>query len=301
MTGFELASTEALTLACRSRLTNMYVLSPFVWRDASGGYEMLLRAVPRRDDQPRLKMAEIWYGRSTDGLNFEMDIAPTLFPGPEVADLDGCEDPTVVVDKAMLHIWYTGWNQRQLTGRLLHAAGPDARHLSKLGVALDSTASYANPKEATVVACADGRWRLLFEFARDEASRIGMAVSDELAGPWTIEGAFLEPRPERFDSWHLSPGPIIGAGSDGPIMFYNGATRDAHWRIGWIQFDSCFHRVVDRCQEPLIIPSDLVEGATDIAFAASALEFGDHIWLYYSIADMDLHRATLTLLSPPDS
>lgn len=298
MIGFKVTSIDRLTLDCKGRLSNMYVLSPFVWQSDDGGYQILLRAVPRRDDEPRLKMAEIWYGRSADGLHFEMDIAPVLFPGPDLSDLDGCEDPTVISDNGMLHVWYTGWNQRQLAGRLLYAAGPDARHLTKLGVALDSTKSYANPKEATVIACADGRYRLFFEFARDDASMIGVAVSDQCAGPWTIQGPALEARPERFDAWHLSPGPVIGAFSDDPVMFYNGATQDAHWRIGWVRFDGGYSKIIDRCEVPLITPRTLSDGATDIAFAASALEFADHIWLYYSIADMDLHRATI-ILQPP--
>lgn len=33
--------------------------------------------------------------------------------------------------------------------------------------------------------------------------------------------------------------------------------------------------------------------ATDIAFAASAVEQGERIWLYYSLSDETLMRATL--------
>jgi hypothetical protein len=38
---------------------------------------------------------------------------PTIFPGPDTADLDGCEDPTVVVAGGRTHVWYTGYNQSQ--------------------------------------------------------------------------------------------------------------------------------------------------------------------------------------------
>lgn len=300
MIDLELTGIETLTLTGSGRLAGMDVLSPFVWRDGVGGYEMLLRAAPHREDALRQTASEIWYGRSPDGLDFEMDSAPTLVPGPDPADIDGCEDPTVIVDQGTVHAWYSGWNQRRLTDCLLHAAGPDARHLTKRGVALKSAGSYRNPKEATVVACADGRWRLLFEFARGDASKMGCAVSDDLAGSWKIEGVALAPRRERFDSWHLSPGPIIRQGSDGPIMLYNGADQDARWRIGWVQFDARYRKVVDRCEEPLIAPGDLEDGTADIAFAASVLEFGDRIWLYYSIGDMLLRRATLTLRSSPN-
>ncbi len=77
-------------------------------------------------------------------------------------------------------------------------------------------------------------------------------------------------------------------------MFYNGATPKTRWRIGWIAFDAECTRVVARGEEPLF---DLAPpmGATDIAFAASCVETdgGDALWLYYSVADKDLFRATL--------
>ena len=86
-----------MTLHRANRLAYMYVLSPYVWR-ADGLFHLLVRAVPARDDEPRLKMSEIWYGVSDDGIDFRMEIAPTLFPGPDTIDLDGCEEPTVVCD-----------------------------------------------------------------------------------------------------------------------------------------------------------------------------------------------------------
>lgn len=296
MKGFGLTCSERVTLSRQGRLTNMYVLSPFVWRADDGHYEMLLRAVPRRDDEPRLKMAEIWHGRSVDGLHFDMDSAPVIFPGPGLDDLDGCEDPTVVIDSGLVHMWYTGWNQRQLTGRLIHSTGPDPTRLAKMGVALESGAPFANPKEATVAQAADKSWCMFFEYAQDDASRIGMASADNLYGPWTVEGPAIERREDNFDNWHLSTGPVIGGGTAHPVMFYNGATRDAHWRIGWAAFDRNLRNVVGRCDEPLIMPHDLVEGDTDIAFAASAVECEGEIWLYYSIADKDMQRATIARL-----
>ena len=96
MAGWEVVSVEPMTMHRTNRLANMYVLSPFVWREGEL-FHLLVRAVPRRDDEPRLKMAEIWHGISGDGRHFEMETAPVLFPGPDLIDLDGCEDPTVHV------------------------------------------------------------------------------------------------------------------------------------------------------------------------------------------------------------
>ena len=76
-------------------------------------------------------------------------------------------------------------------------------------------------------------------------------------------------------------------------MFYNGATQDAKWRIGWVVFDRDYTRVLARSDEPLIVPPPAAPGDTDIAFAASAVEVDDAIFLYYSLADKDVTRAVL--------
>ena len=294
MPGWELLSVEPLTMHRTNRLANMYVLSPFVWHDGER-FRLLVRAVPRRDDEPRLKMAEIWHGVSEDGRHFDMDVAPTIFPGPDLVDLDGCEDPTVHVDAGTVRVWYTGYNEKQKTGRLLLARGPDVARLAKAGLAIDSTPDFTDPKEATVAAAGPNRWRMYFEYARDGASLIGQAEAGDLDGPWRdVAASPLCPRADSWDCWHLSAGPIIGERTARPTMFYNGATEDAQWRIGWATFDRRLDELVDRCEEPLIVPDGPIsEGATDIAFAASVVERDGKVLLYFSQSDQDLRCAVL--------
>jgi predicted GH43/DUF377 family glycosyl hydrolase len=102
------------------------------------------------------------------------------------------------------------------------------------------------------------------------------------------------PRKDGWDNWHLSPGPMLMDKPDEPVMFYNGATRDARWRIGWIAFDKECRSVVDRCIQPLLVPPPVEDRtATDIAFAASAIVKDGEIWLYYSLEDRRLMRAKI--------
>ena len=84
-----------------------------------------------------------------------------------------------------------------------------------------------------------------------------------------------------------------GGGSDRPVLFYNGATQDARWRIGWAALDAAMTHVVERCDDPLIVPTDVRDGVTDIAFASSSIEIDGLVWLYYSQSDQDLQRAIL--------
>lgn len=291
-TGWKVESIEALTLHRSNRIANMYVLSPYVWR-TDGTFHMLVRAVPRRDDEPRLKMSEIWYGTSKDGRDFTMEIAPTLFPGPELDDLDGCEDPTVLDDGDTLRVWYTGYNSAQKTGRLLFARGDDRDSLAKVGIAVDVTPGFDDPKEAAL-APIDGGWAMLFEFARDGASVIGRVEADGPDGPWHDRAeASLRAREGRWDGWHMSPGPIVDTGTDAPTMFYNGGTEDAAWRIGWATFDARLEGVVARGDEPLIVPDGSAAETNDMVFAASAVADGDDMLLYFSQADQDLRVARL--------
>ncbi len=290
MPTFAVVRTETLSLDRSGRLALMYVLSPFVWRQ-DGRFHLLVRAVPDRDDEPRLKISEAFHGVSDDGRHFAMDLAPSLFPGPDAEDLDGCEDPTVLRDGDTLRLWYTGWNQAQGTGRLLSARGSDPLALDKTGVALDSVEGFRNPKEATVVPVPGGGWRMFFECARDDASIVARASADAITGPWSGRELAFEPRPGRWDSGHVSAGPIVGAGTDRPVMFYNGSDEQANWRVGWLAFDRDLTRVVARCDEPLVMPDCLEDGWTDIAFAASVVARDDELWLYYSVADRHLMRA----------
>ena len=202
---------EDLTIDATGRLAQMYQLSPFVWHSGAR-YEILLRAVPSRDDNPALKISEAWWGWSDDGLRFTMDRAPCLWADPDGPDRDGCEDPTVVPTDDGLHLWYSGWNGDDEVGRLLHAVGPSPDRLTKTGVVLDSSDQFANPKEAELWRTPSGEWALAFEFARDGRSLMG-------ADPGPVAGRTVE-RAGRPDA--AARGPVgqppsqLRADPDGP-------------------------------------------------------------------------------------
>jgi predicted GH43/DUF377 family glycosyl hydrolase len=290
---FNVERIEALRIEVGEALKERDWMSPFVWQE-DGGFSMLARAVPRTlGDTGNTGM--IHHGRSEDGVTFRMDDTPVIAPGPEALDIGGCEDPSVVKWNNEYVIYYTGVDETRVSGQMLYASGPDLSHLTKRGVALASSKTEGNTKEATIERTADNHWRLFYEYARDDASLIGLALGDGVGGPWREQPAPFVPRKDRWDNWHLSTGPLLTSDPDMPVMFYNGATRDARWRIGWIAFNRDCTEVVDRCIEPLIIPPPPLErNATDIAFAASVVTPDDRIFLYYSLADKALFRAELS-------
>jgi predicted GH43/DUF377 family glycosyl hydrolase len=267
------------------------LMSPFVWTEGDR-YRMLVRVVarPLRPEDPT---GIIWSGESDDGLAFAMSPEPSIMPGPDPADLGGCEDPTVVHGaRGAYRIFYTGVDRERQQGSLLLAEGPDLTRLVKKRVMLQAPEGEGNIKEATLVQGADGRFLLFYEYARDNASRIGMAVGPSAEGPWDVVDDPFTIRADSWDNWHLSTGPMVQQKGADPVMFYNGATADARWRIGWISFDANFTKVTGRGVEPLLVPPPAEDrGETDIAFAASCLVMHGRIILYYSLEDRILRRA----------
>lgn len=294
---FRLERMDEVRFVCTPDLASMYMLSPFVWQE-DGHFELLLRVVNRSDNASE-KVARIHRGRSSDGITFELGERPVIAPAPDepgALDSGGCEDPTAVRVDGTYYVYYSGWNERIKRGELLLASGPNLEQLQKRGIALESSDLARNPKEATIVAAGDGSWRLFFEYAHDGKSKIGIAASSNVAGPWTVLAPLFHARP-GWDSWHLSTGPILTSNPRHPVMFYNGATQDAHWRIGWVVFDENYTAVLARCENPIVLPHiRRNHDDTDIAFAASAIEVDGAIHLYYSVADQYVTRAIVVRL-----
>lgn len=290
---FNVKAIEAVTIEGPPALMGRDLMSPYVWREADGRWGMMVRAVCR-PGEVMTGTGQIWSGWSDDGVHFTMLDQPSIVPGPDAHDAGGVEDPTVVRLEDGYLVYYSGVLADHAHGELSYATGPSLDRLTKSGVALASSKSEGNTKEATVSRSADGQWRLFYEYAADQASRIGLAIGQGAAGPWTEQPTPFMPRDNSWDDWHLSTGPLLVDDPATPVMFYNGATRDARWRIGWIAFDADLTSVVARGIEPLVTPPPVDDrSATDIAFAASVVVDGGAIWLYYSLEDRRLSRALL--------
>ena len=296
MTTYVVEALDEVTLDIagpEGRLAGHDLMSPFVWTEGKR-YRMLVRVVPNPLG-PNDPTGVIWAGDSDHGLNFVMRHEPSIVPGPDAIDAGGCEDPTVVLGaKGDYRIFYTGVDRARQQGSMLVAEGPDLERLTKRQVMLSAPKGEGNIKEATLAQGSDGRFHLFHEYARDNASRIGVAQGPGPEGPWQFAADPFTVREDSWDNWHLSTGPIVQRGGEDPVMFYNGATVDARWRIGWISFSPDFSRVTGRGIEPLLMPPPAKDrSATDIAFAASCLVEGEDILLYYSLEDRILRRATV--------
>ena len=291
MVAYVVEQLDTVVLTPGSTIEGMDLMSPFVWKEGDL-FRVMIRGVPDPLG-PGDPTGIIAGGASRDGLCFTMDKGLAITPGPGPADIGGCEDPTVLVtDDHGYLVYYTGVDAARSQGSMILAAGPDLAHLTKEQLVLKAPPGEGNIKEATLAQTASGDWRLFYEYAANEASRIGVAAGPTAKGPWTVQPDPFDIREDSWDNWHLSTGPMIQVAGQDPVMFYNGATHDARWRIGWISFDADFTRVTGRGLEPMLVPPPASSrSATDIAFAASTVMEGDRIALYFSLEDRILRRA----------
>lgn len=291
---FNVETIEDVTLDGPPALMERDQMSPYIWLEPDGRFGIMVRAVTK-PGAPFTDTGLIWAGWSEDGRTFTMLPSPSIVPGPEPHDAGGVEDPTVLRrDDGDYVIYYTAVQADKAHGELSYAIGPSLDRLVKSGVVLASSKSEGNTKEATIGRTIDGHWRLFYEYAADDASRIGLATAADCVGPWTEQSTPFMPREQSWDDWHLSTGPLLVDDIDMPVMFYNGATRDARWRIGWVAFDRDCRTVLDRGIQPLITPPPVDDrSATDIAFAASVVVNNKAVWLYYSLEDRRLARARI--------
>lgn len=290
---FEVERLESVSLIGPDDLLSKQLMSPFVWTEKDDArLRMLVRAVPPSKEQQKTESGKIWYGRSgSDGLVFQMNDAPTIVPSPSGKDMRGCEDPTVVQTDRGYVVLYTGVDGEGM-GHLLYATGKEIGSLEKHGVALANSKSEKNTKEATVLR-SDDKWRLLYEYAHEGHSLISLTVGEGAAGPWDEQPDPFSIRKGHWDNYHLSTGPLWRGDPEMPVMFYNGADKDTDWGIGWVAFSPDLSRVVARSDKPLISAPTDVTGSRDIAFAASLVDIGGVLWLYYSRNDRELRRATI--------
>ncbi|TVV76016.1 glycosidase [Sphingomonas solaris] len=292
MPAYVVERLDDVTVDEGSMLDGMDMMSPFVWKEGDA-YRMLVRGVPDPLG-PHDPTGLIVCGTSDDGLGFTLDDHLAITPGRFGDDAGGCEDPTVLRTGDGYLVYYTGVDAARAQGSLILAAGPDLASLEKRALMLKAPPGEGNIKEATLAQTGAGDWRLFYEYAADNASRIGMAGGPAPEGPWTVLPDPFGIRENSWDNWHLSTGPIVQVEGRDPVMFYNGATHDARWRIGWISFDPGFTRVTGRGIEPMLVPPPPVDrAATDIAFAGSCTIEGDRIALYYSLEDRILRRALI--------
>ena len=302
---YRVVRLDELTFESSRELAAMYKLSPCVWQE-NGRFELLLRVV-NYSENPAEKVARIHRGSSVDGLCFVLDDEPAIAPGPDLPgsyDSGGCEDPTIARVDGTYYVYYSGWNEHLKRGELLLAGRSRAfRHTAEeRGSRSKPAEQVTNPKKGGYDrARLPGRQQLapVFEYANEEGkSKIGLArsASTSPARPAGDSAAALRASSAELGlvaPEHRSDPRIGDRKSRDVLQWRNGERAMAH------RMDRVRPRLHSRCSE-VGRPADFTdgprrrEGDSDIAFAASSVRIADGSYLYYSVADQYVMRATLS-------
>ena len=175
---------------------------------------------------------------SEDGLTFQMDptagdrarVRNRLMPaGSRTRRCVQTDDGT----HGLLHRRESGRRQ----GSMLLATGPDPYTLKKREVVLEGAGRRGQFQGSDLASGPGQELAAVLRICarRRLADRHGQG--GRAGREWAAMEEMVPIREDSWDNWHLSPGPIIQCPGRDPVMFYNGATHDARWRIGWVTFD----------------------------------------------------------------
>jgi beta-1,2-mannosidase len=231
---------------------------------AGGRVHLLVRAEDREGRYAGV--SRIGLASSADGLTFELEPEPVLFPADDPWQAwewpGGCEDPRVVeAPDGRLVCTYTAFDGR--TGTLCVATSTDLRRWDKHGPAFAGTAyaTRSSKSGSIVTEVVDGRlvaaerdgryWMYWGEGACFAATSPDLVhwkplefqpasdrylTYDTAAANWDIHAVpaadelrpLLFPRRGRFDSLLVEPGPPAVATDAGTVLVYNGANHPSH-------------------------------------------------------------------------
>jgi len=205
---------------------------------------MLYRAEDRSGMGIGKRTSRIGYAVSADGIHFERESAPVLFPDATDSQAanevpGGCEDPRVAVTEDGRYVMmYTQWNRK--VARLAVATSTDLHHWTKHGPAFakayNGRFKDMFSKSASIFTKLKGG-RLVITKMKGHywmywgEQAVNLAWSDDLVN-WTplldTKGNLLkvmQPRDGYFDSMLTECGPPAIVTKKGILLLYNGKNR----------------------------------------------------------------------------
>lgn len=245
-------------------------------------FYMLYRAEDSHDDY----ISRLGLATSHDGIHFTRYAANPVMgiDGPRFrSESRGCEDPRAVKIGDTYYLTYTAWNGYNVD--LALATSSDLITWTKHGVIVPNTKAGAIYPEPI-----NGRYIMYFG-----DTNIWIATSEDLLHWEVREEPVMRPRPDRFDSVLIEPGPSPVMTPDGLLLIYN-SSNGTHYQVGQALFDKDDPtRLIARTDEPFLRPELAWEKwgkVNQVVFAEGLVRKGDTWYLYYGGADKCIGLAT---------
>ena len=251
---------------------------------------------------------------STDGLHFTKHPLPVLYPDNDSSKIyeweGGCEDPRVVEDEnGTYYMTYTAYDGDK--ARLLVASSKDLYHWTKHGhVFKNDTTEVDKWSKSGSIVCK-------YENGKAVAVKIGgkycmywgdtdifLAISDDLVNWFPVVDdkgklkTIFGPRPKKFDSDLVEPGPPAMLTDKGIVLIYNsrnvpskGDTSlvEGTYTASQILFDKNDPtKVVDRMDSYFMKPDkpyEITGQVNHVCFVEGLVQYKGKWFLYYGTAD----------------
>lgn len=254
------------------------VFNPAAVRSRSG-IELVYRAQGERLFDA-VHVSRLGHAFSADGVHFNRAAKPIFEPREPYELPAGCEDPRIVEIDGRYVMTYTAYDGR--AARLALATSNDLVTWDRRGLVfprLDWSKS-----GAIVPQRIGGLYWMYFGDTDVWAAR-----SPDLQTWEAVADPVLRPRPGRFDSKIVEPGPPPVVTPDGVLLIYNGADESLRYSAGQALFDvSDPTRVVRRSPRPILepeLPEEREGNVPNVVFAEGLVRWGTRWLLYYGMAD----------------
>ncbi len=238
-------------------------------------------------------LSHLRLARSSDGINFEIEDAPTITPANDYETF-GLEDPRITLIDDTYYISYVA--------------------VSPLGVTtcLISTRDFNSFQRHGVIFCPENKDAVLFpEKINDKfyalhrpvsplfkKHQIWLAESPNLTC-WGNHRTSMEPRPGCWDEIKVGASAVPFKIKQGWLEIYHGADRNNRYCLGAVLLDR--HqpwKVIARSQNPILQPqADYeIEGFFgNVVFSCGLLYEDEKLKIYYGVADTAVCFAELPL------
>lgn len=231
--------------------------------------------------------------RSCDGIHFEIDDKPFIFPSTEYETL-GIEDPRITQIGDEYYIYFTSVSNYGICEEMVRTT--DFEHIERMGIIF-------SPENKDVVIFPEKIGGKYYALNRPVPKATGnpeiwISESQNLQY-WGNHKRLMGLRPKSWDSTRIGAGAVPIKTPEGWLEIYHGATAENRYCLGAVLLDlSDPTKIISRGKLPIMEPEESYETEGffgNVVFTCGALCENGMVRLYYGVSDSAVAYAQIKL------